>query len=319
MIKPDISVIMPVLNAEEYISEAINSILNQTFENFEFIVIDDGSSDSSVEIIRNFHDPRIRLFENSSGGISQQLNYGIDNAGAEIIARMDADDISLPERFEIQYDYLTKNKSVDLVGTNIALINKNGVRVGNKYFPQNNIDIEFMMPILSSVCHASILTYKTVINKAGLYCKEHLYAEDLDLFLRMFSAGVKMHNIQKILYSYRIYNDDNDLTKSIIQDNSSYILGSGYLIKSNPDVNSFEYLYRTGLLEYYRGNISLAKKKLWAALKICPKKIITVFRYLLVSLLGDKIVKKMRKIGIPQKFSFLISKYLKLDLNTIWK
>jgi len=109
MAKPLVTVLMPVYNAERFLSEAMDSILNQTLINFEFLIIDDGSHDSSLKIIRSYDDPRIRLVQNEKNlGISATLNKGINLASADLIARMDADDISYPERLQKQYDYLKR-------------------------------------------------------------------------------------------------------------------------------------------------------------------------------------------------------------------
>lgn len=113
MQKPLFSVLMPVYNGEKYLREAIDSILEQTLTDFEFLIIDDGSKDNSVQIINSYNDPRIRLVKNETNlGISKTLNRGIEMASAEFIARMDADDISYPARLQKQYDYLIKHPRV---------------------------------------------------------------------------------------------------------------------------------------------------------------------------------------------------------------
>ncbi len=118
MKKPLVSVIMPVYNAEKYVGEAIESILNQTFTDFEFLIFNDGSTDNSSKIIKSYKDDRIIFFDYKENfGYVKHLNDGIKLAKGEYIARMDADDISLPERFQKQYDFLEKNKDVVLCGT----------------------------------------------------------------------------------------------------------------------------------------------------------------------------------------------------------
>src|SRR5882757_806020 len=115
---PKISVIMPVLNGGEYVAQAISSILAQSFQNFELIVVDDGSKDASAAIVSSFSDPRIRLIRNPQRlGIPVSLNRGIATARGEYIARMDSDDISMPERLVIQHEFLELNPVVQLCGT----------------------------------------------------------------------------------------------------------------------------------------------------------------------------------------------------------
>ena len=118
---PKISVVMPAYNAEKYIGEAIESILNQTFKDFEFIIINDGSVDHTKEIIREYNDPRIVLLENDKNrGIVLSLNKGLDAATGKYIARMDADDIALKNRFERQVEYLDEHKDIGVLGTGIC-------------------------------------------------------------------------------------------------------------------------------------------------------------------------------------------------------
>ena len=129
---PTISVIMPVYNCFDYIQEAINSILNQTFSDFELIIIDDYSSDGTVDLIKKFNDPRIKLTVKSvNSGISNSLNYGLKIAKGKYIARMDGDDISFPDRFERQVKFMDLNPKVILCGGGYISINSNQ---GIKYF-----------------------------------------------------------------------------------------------------------------------------------------------------------------------------------------
>jgi glycosyltransferase involved in cell wall biosynthesis len=107
MMSAKITVLMPVYNAEQFLREAIDSMLNQSFRDFEFLIMDDGSTDSSISIIQQYQDPRIRLIRNEKNlGISPTLNKGIELASSDLIARMDADDISYPDRLQKQYDYM---------------------------------------------------------------------------------------------------------------------------------------------------------------------------------------------------------------------
>src|SRR3990170_6879460 len=115
---PTLTVLMPVYNAGNYLHEAIESILSQTFRDFEFLIIDDASTDSSVDIIESFQDPRIRLVKNDINmGITATLNKGIELSTTELIARMDADDISYVDRLQKQYEYFKKDKSCTLLST----------------------------------------------------------------------------------------------------------------------------------------------------------------------------------------------------------
>ncbi len=316
MKNPEISVIMPVYNAGKYIEQAINSILNQTFIDYEFIIIDDGSEDNSVEIIKSFDDSRIKFYQKEKKGIVEQLNFGIEKSTAYLIARMDADDISLPDRLETQFKHLKGNKDLGLVGCNVSFIDNNGKKIIDKYYPEKNNEIEYMMPILTSVCHAASLTYKSALKKVGEYTNSYEYAEDQDLFLRMLFSGVKMYNIQKVLYCYRIANNLINASKIETQKKSSYKIGKNYLTKIYFNKN-YDFYFRSALLEYYYGDINFARGLLIQTIKKYPWKFYKVLRYLVISLLGNKIIKRLRKLGIMYKLNFTLQKYVGIDFNII--
>jgi len=319
MIKPYISVIMPVLNAEKYVSEAINSILNQSFRNFEFLIIDDGSDDKSVKIIKSFNDPRIKLYARPRLGISEQLNFGIKNSNAELIARMDADDISDLSRLETQYDYIKAKRDLSLVGTNYCMIDEEGKVIIQKLLPEHPKEIEFMMPIFASVLHATVLIKRKVIVEIGGYNEESIYGEDHELFLKLLLNGYRMYNIQKSLFKYRIYKPRRSNDLITMQNRIVYKNGLKYLQTKYSAIQkiSFDYLFRHALLEYYRGRMDIARKFLFKSIKVKPSKFFLVLRYLLVSFLGNRIIEYLRKNNVLIRMNLMLSKYLKKDLHLI--
>ena len=128
---PTVSVVMPVLNGEKYLAEAMKSVLDQTFRDFEFIIINDGSTDSTEEIIQTFTDPRIVYLKNEANlGLSKSFNKGIAAARGRYIARMDADDVALPDRFEKELAFLESRPEIAVVGTAIWRIDENGRKLG---------------------------------------------------------------------------------------------------------------------------------------------------------------------------------------------
>lgn len=200
MTNPQISVIMPAYNAEKYVAEAINSILAQTFTDFEFIIINDASTDSTKNIIESFQDPRIKLINNEQNKcVAKSLNIGISAAKGKYIARMDADDISLPERFQTQFNFMEKNPDIDICGSWIETFGE------NKYVikvPENNNDIKDELFFSCSMLHP------TVIFKRDLslqYSSDFPRAEDYDLWCRKINE-LKFANIPKVLLHYRIHN-----------------------------------------------------------------------------------------------------------------
>ncbi|MHC1732039.1 MAG: glycosyltransferase family 2 protein [Bacteroidales bacterium] len=154
---PKISVIMPTRNAEKYLKEAIDSILNQKFSDFEFIIIDDNSIDHTINIINSYHDDRIKIYSGECRGISAALNLGIKKSSGEYIARMDADDISLPERFEQQINFLEQNPDIGICGTRVFTLSS------NEHYDENWGDwiitepkvIDLIGPVI--FCHPSVM------------------------------------------------------------------------------------------------------------------------------------------------------------------
>ena len=182
---PQISVIMAVYNGEKFLEEAIGSILKQTFLNFEFIIIDDGSEDTSLKIIKNFKDKRISILENNKNiGLSASLNKGIKLSKGKYIARMDADDISLPERLEKQYNFMERNPNIGIVGTGYDLINESGERMGTYIYPDNPVTIHWKLLTGPVFPHPTVMLRKKVLieNNLSNLQKISYYLENNDSY-----------------------------------------------------------------------------------------------------------------------------------------
>ncbi|MCP8319033.1 MAG: glycosyltransferase, partial [Candidatus Methylarchaceae archaeon HK01B] len=142
MKSPKITILMSVYNGEKYLREAIDSILNQTFKDFEFLIINDGSTDRTVEILRSYHDSRIKIITNEKNmGLTKSLNKGLKIARSEYVARMDADDISYPRRLEVQYEYMKKNPDVGIVGSWNDVIDDKGNTIDYRKHSLSSEDI----------------------------------------------------------------------------------------------------------------------------------------------------------------------------------
>jgi glycosyltransferase involved in cell wall biosynthesis len=203
MIITKVSVIMAVYNSEKFLSEAIESILNQTFKDFEFIIIDDCSSDNSLDIIKNYakQDKRIILIENKKNiGLTKSLNKGLKIAKGKYIARIDADDIALSERLEKQYNFLEKNPGIFLLGTGAYNIDENG-NVKSIKKPLTNSDlIKKTLYYKNCIYHPTI----TFSNEGFLYREKFYYSQDYDFYLRMISEAKKLTNTPNLLIKYRM-------------------------------------------------------------------------------------------------------------------
>ena len=167
---PQITVLMSVYNCERYLSEAIESILNQSFSDFEFLIINDGSTDNSRNIILSYADPRIRFFENEKNiGLTHSLNKGLRLATGQYIARMDADDVSMPKRLEKELTFLNQHHSVGLVGTYFNMINENG-KVLNTVKPlSNERELKEKLLLENQFGHGSVMFRRVCVEKVGFY------------------------------------------------------------------------------------------------------------------------------------------------------
>lgn len=204
---PKISIIMPFYNAADFLDQAIGSIMNQIFGDFELILINDGSTDGSDNIVKKYlSDPRIVYLKNSNNiGIVKNLNKGLEVARTDFIARMDGDDISEKTRLAKLYNFLNENQDISAVGSFIKIIDKNGKEIDKRTKP---IDFNFMKDnilIYSPLVHASTMFRKSAVVDVGKYWQEHLYCEDLDLFYRLVFSGYKLANIPEYLYQYRYH------------------------------------------------------------------------------------------------------------------
>lgn len=197
---PDISVVMPVYNSGQFLGESIESILNQTFDNFEFIIIDDFSTDNSISIIKKYmkNDDRIILIENKRNyGPAFTRNRGLEIAKGRYIAIMDSDDISLPDRLEKQFLFLENNNDIFLIGSSAIMIDEKG-----NYLEK--VKVEESMEVIKNY-NPIIHTSTMFRNKNIAYREKFHYAEDYDLYLRMLTMGLKIKNINnEILVKIRI-------------------------------------------------------------------------------------------------------------------
>lgn len=199
-VKPlKITVLMPVYNAERYLAGSIESILHQTFQDFEFLIIDDGSTDNSTGVIKSYTDQRIRFVQNKkNSGITATLNKGIELASCELIARMDADDISYPERLEKQYKYFQEHPDCVLVSSWVRRFDTKGttkiIKFKSEYF-------YYFLIFNTWIKHPTVMYKRSAVIEVGMYTK--LYAEDYNLWSKIIRK-YKFHNLSEVLLDYRL-------------------------------------------------------------------------------------------------------------------
>ncbi len=194
---------MSVYNGEEFLAPALESVLNQSFRGFEFIIIDDGSTDRSAEIVKGYKDPRILLVRQENQGLAVALNRGIELATGEYVARQDADDISHPERFATQVRFLDAHPEIAVLGTGALLIDPQGRPFSSfRTFTRHERMVAELLRGACPLMHGSVMARREALLAAGGYNAAFIDAQDVELWLRM-SGRYRLGNLSDILYQQR--------------------------------------------------------------------------------------------------------------------
>lgn len=289
-ISPLITVVMPVFNGEKYIKEAVDSVLIQTFKNFELIIVNDGSADRTLEILNTYTDERINIVNIENNGLVHALNLGISLAEGKYIARMDSDDICAENRFELQLACFEQDQAVDIVSGNVNFIDENSENIGKLI--HENFSFEILKNFLlykesgKPIVHPTVMIKKEVINKVNGYRNYHS-CEDRDLWLRCIDL-FKFVNLNEILLSYRV----NIL--GISHKNAINQMASGIQAIVNYEVNFLSgvdlYVKHPEQFKLIYTNLLLKNKYLLSAVSN-----------------GNKLKKSMRRLDFGCTFSILLS------------
>lgn len=197
-----VSVLMPVYNGEKHLKEAVESILNQTYSNFEFIIINDGSTDGTAEILERYRqrDYRIQVYGQSNHGLVMSLNRGLELAQGKYIARMDADDISLPERFAAQVSFMEKHPEIGICGTWVANIGKGSAKSWTPPIDDATIRCQLLFNV--PLVHPSVMMRRSLFSDLNLRYPDYAHGEDYALWAQA-SLCTKFANIPQVLFAYR--------------------------------------------------------------------------------------------------------------------
>jgi len=209
---------MPVYNGERFLAEALESILGQTFREFEFVIVDDGSTDASPAILADYasRDSQIRVIRQANAGIVAALNRGLRECRAPLVARMDADDVSLPERFAAQAEYLTNHPDVVAIGTAFQLMSDSGTLGPVIRHPVAPKDVACGLRTANRIAHPSVMMRRDAVLALGGYRESFRHAEDYDLWARL-SVVYKLANHPECLLRYRIHAGQISWSKSDAQ------------------------------------------------------------------------------------------------------
>lgn len=209
---PLVSVVMPVHNAGNFLLEAVESILNQTYKNLELVIVNDASTDETSGILSSFKDKRIRVFKNKRRfGVTKSANFAIGKARGEYVARMDGDDVASLDRIEKQVNFLHKNGNVVAVGGQCELIDSNGIGIGEKRFPVGDSQIKKMIFSSVPLQQPTLMVNTKLLPKDFVwYDENYSSAEELELLFKLFEFG-EVRNLKDYLLKYRIHKGNTSL------------------------------------------------------------------------------------------------------------
>lgn len=205
-----VSVIMSVYNCEKFLKQAVDSILKQSYSDFELILIDDGSKDATAKMIESYasEDARIiPVYNQKNLGLTVNLNKAIRLSQGTYIARMDADDVALPQRFDKQIDYLDTHQDIDLVGSAAIDINEKGVELQLRKSPKTHKEIISLLPKANPIIHSTVMFRKDRFAAIEFYNESYRTTQDYEMWFRAAGKGLKFHNLEEVLLMYRMDNN----------------------------------------------------------------------------------------------------------------
>jgi hypothetical protein len=200
---PTVSVLMPVYNGERYLRDALESVLGQSWRDFEFVVVDDGSTDGTSTILAGYSDPRLRVLRTEHRGLISALNTGMAHCRAPLVARMDADDISYPERLERQLEFMQRHEGVAVVSCGVELLDECGRVVGRHPDPDFS-DLLLALAGGNPIVHGSVMMRRSALPPAPVYRRP---PEDYTLWIELMAAGRRFGCVPQTLYGFRIHTD----------------------------------------------------------------------------------------------------------------
>lgn len=251
---PKISVIMSVFNEEKYLEGSIQSILNQTFTDFEFIITNDASTDSSYRILRKYAelDNRIIIIDNQKNlGLTKSLNKMIDMSKGQYIARMDADDIALEDRLKEQISIFNKNPKIDLIFSDTILIDSNSEIICKSWRPKEIKKIKKYIELNNFIPHPTVMVKKEILEH-NKYNETYVTGQDAELWIRLRDQGVNFHYLKKELLYYRI--SPNSVRKN--NENYFYILAKR-CINNKDKMAAIKYFSKLSTIEKIKISIKL--------------------------------------------------------------
>ena len=257
---PKVTVLMSVFNGSQYLEEVIDSVLSQTFDDFEFLIIDDFSLDSSIEIIKSYDNTRIRLIENECNiGQTASLNKGLKLAKGEYIARIDQDDICMPYRLKNQVQFLNTTPNVAVLGSYFIHIDSDGNLLRYNKLPVNpNSNLFYIISGKNPLMHSVVMYRKNIIEEIGGYRGKYMPSEDIDLWLRLYQNGYISENIPEYLTKVRIHKMQTSKTEKSLQKYKHMLaFYSFYKSVSKKNINYYDIKQYFNVLVWRNEKVSL--------------------------------------------------------------
>jgi glycosyltransferase involved in cell wall biosynthesis len=329
---PKITVILPVYNCELYVQTAVESILNQSYTDFELLIIDDASTDTTVSVLKKFDDSRIQLIQKPvNSGYTNSLNSGLKLAKGEYIARMDGDDISMLERFAKQIAYLETHPEVVVCGTTYKIVD-NDKQIT---LPEHHEAIKIGLLWGNCILHPSVMIRKKVVDDFSIqYDTSKEPAEDYDMWVRLLSMG-KLHNLQEVLLEYRVYG--NQVSRKRAEEQKKNDIATKFQLLQYLEVqwndSEFEFLERQfGKTEVVSFKDLKIFKQIQKKLEIANASVFFEskrYSQYLIDLEADVLRKcflKQKRYSLPMYLEYLLAKYkwqaklpLKQELKLVLK
>lgn len=263
---PAVSVLMSVYNGERYLDEAIDSIRRQSFADFEFIIIDDGSADGSAAIIDRHagEDARIRVVRQENQGLVAALNRGIALARAPLLARMDCDDVAVPDRLEKQHVRMMADERLGVLGGQIRMMDAQGTLGVLASFPMGAAEVAQVLPLRSPLMHPAVMMRTALVRRLGGYRGFYKHCEDYDLWLRVSEAAA-IDNLGDVLLHYRWHGDNVSVHNREVQITGAFLAQAAWLLRlaGRPDPTGIWEISGASAMACLLGDLALSELEAW--------------------------------------------------------
>lgn len=268
---PVVSIVMSVYNGEKYLRELVESILNQTYKSFEFIIINDGSTDNSLDILKGYNDSRIKIHHQENKGLTKSLNRAIRLSRGKYIARIDADELAYPRRLEKQVNFLDSNPEIGIVGSFATNIDEISQTIQKAIFPVFDKSIRKELIKENVFIHGSVMVKKSVLERVGYYDEAFRYAQDYELWGRIAEVS-KLHNLPETLLIRKLTRDSLSNNPEILRERTLLSIKAQVSVMKRLHSPFYSYLLLWNLvlhfLLYRFGIVRFPLRSRWDLLKI---------------------------------------------------